>query len=329
MTTLLTAGILERLMEAFQQSMQKLLKDLCRDFERNYAADACTLGLQIDWFRRLGRSFTTSEYSNWKVVGWIESLNDLLYLVDIVTQVRQERSRREIAQQLRAEFREKFYEHGYADEIFPDGKPDPRMLLPRLTTLCQRLAQEITQESVCLAPRLACDWVARHRSDAWLVPCDLRANVERVELPWGCAIGTMGIFYEAIGQARTALQRAEGQGKLVIAASGIDLLIGDRAYPMLECGRHERWHWRRLVPVALRKSRYGSVVLGPTLVYGKDKTPIGVRPTKPEAAERMRRALSAIAAAWPEGDRLLALLTSRIVPLNAKGVVSFSYRHRP
>ena len=80
MTTLLTAGILERLMEAFQQSMQKLLKDLCRDFERNYAADACTLGLQIDWFRRLGRSFTTSEYSNWKVVGWIESLNDLPYL---------------------------------------------------------------------------------------------------------------------------------------------------------------------------------------------------------------------------------------------------------
>ena len=86
MTTLLTAGILERLMEAFQQSMQKLLKDLCRDFERNYAAYACSaLGLPIDWFRRFGRSFTTSEYSNWKVVGWIESLNDLLYLVDIVT----------------------------------------------------------------------------------------------------------------------------------------------------------------------------------------------------------------------------------------------------
>ena len=26
---------------------------------------------------------------------------------------------------------------------------------------------------------------------------------------------------------------------------------------------------------------------------------------------------------------MLALLTSRIIPLNAKGVVSFSYRHRP
>lgn len=329
MTTLLTAGILERLMEAFQQSMQKLLKDLCRDFERNYAADACTLGLPIDWFRRLGRSFTTSEYSNWKVVGWIESLNDLLYLVDIVTQVRQERSRREIAQQLRAEFREKFYEHGYADEIFPDGKPDPRMLLPRLTTLCQRLAQEITQESVCLAPRLACDWVARHRSDAWLVPCDLRANVERVELPWSCAIGVAGVAYEAPAPVRLALKRAGGRAELLITPSGIELLLGDRAYPVVHYGARERWHWRRLVPVVLRDTPYGRLVLGPTLIYGKDKMPVGVRPTRPDVARRMRRALASIASAWPEGDRLLALLTSRIVPLNAKGVVSFSYRHRP
>ena len=33
--------------------------------------------------------------------------------------------------------------------------------------------------------------------------------------------------------------------------------------------------------------------------------------------------------AWPEGYRNLARLTNRIVPLKAKGVVSFSYRHRP
>jgi HEXXH motif-containing protein len=81
--------------------------------------------------------------------------------------------------------------------------------------------------------------------------------------------------------------------------------------------------------VLLRTSRYGTLVLGPTLVYGKDQTPVGVRPTTAEAAMRMRQALSAIATAWPAGDRLLALLTSRIVPLKATGVVSFSYRHRP
>ncbi|ULA58219.1 MAG: hypothetical protein LZF60_30013 [Nitrospira sp.] len=327
--TVLDARMLERLMEEFRRSMQGLLKDLCRDFTRNYADAVCTFELPIDWFLSLGRALPQAEYGNWKVVGWIESLNDLLYLVDIVTQVRQERSRRDIAEQLRAEFREKFYEHGYADEIFPRGKPEPRLLLGRLTVLCHRLAREITQESVCLAPRLACAWVEKQRRDAWLLPCDLAANVERVELPWGCAVGTTGVFYEATGAVRSALQRAQGQGEFLITASGIELLVGDRTYPMMTCGSQERWHWRRFDPLPLRKSRYGSLVLGPTLVYGKDKAPIGVRPTKPEVAVRMRRALSVIAAAWPEGDRLLALLTSRIVPLKADGVVSFSYRHRP
>ncbi|HPV84049.1 MAG TPA: HEXXH motif-containing putative peptide modification protein [Nitrospira sp.] len=327
--TVLDARILERLMEELQQSMRGLLKDVCRDFTRNYAEATRTFALPIDWFLSLGQSLTQAEYSNWKVVGWIESLNDLLYFVDIVAQVRQERSRGDIAEQLRAEFREKFYEHGYADEIFPRGKPEPRLLLGRLTALCRRLAREITQESVCLAPRLACTWVAQQRQSAWVVPCDLTANVERVELPWGCAVGTAGLFYEATGAVRTALQRAEGQGEFLITASGIELLVGDRAYPMMKCGGQERWQWRRLDPLPLRKSRYGALVLGPTLVYGKDKTPVGVRPTKAEIATRMRRALVTIAAAWPEGDRLLALLTSRIVPLRAKGVVSFSYRHRP
>lgn len=327
--TMLTVGILERVMTAFQQSMRTLLTDLCRDFERNYAADACALGLQIDWFRVLGRSFTTADYSHWKVVGWIESLNDLLYFVDIVVQVRQERSRREIAEQLRAEFREKFYEHGYAEEIFPDGKPDARKLLPRLTALCQRLAREITQESLCLAPRLACTWVSQQQRDAWVVSCDLTANVERVELPWSCAIGTSGVSYEAPAPVQRALKRARGQAELLVTAAGIQLLVDDRTYPFVTYGAGERWSWRRLAPVVLRETPDGRLALGPTLVYGKDKTPQGVRPTKTAVVRRMRLALGAIASAWPEGDRLLALLTSRIVPLKARGVVSFSYRHRP
>jgi HEXXH motif-containing protein len=56
---------------------------------------------------------------------------------------------------------------------------------------------------------------------------------------------------------------------------------------------------------------------------------VAVRPTRPEVASRMQRALDVIESAWPEGNRLLRLLTSRIVPLKASGVVSFSYRHRP
>jgi HEXXH motif-containing protein len=39
--------------------------------------------------------------------------------------------------------------------------------------------------------------------------------------------------------------------------------------------------------------------------------------------------LSVVQEAWPEGDQLLTTLTSRIIPLRAKGVVSFSYRHQP
>lgn len=310
--------------------MRGLLKDLCRDFERNYAEASRTFQLPIEWFRTLERSLTPAEYGNWKVVGWIESLNDLLYFVDIVVQVRQERSRRDIAAQLRAEFKEKFYEHGYADEVFPNGTPEPRRLLSRLTGLCQRLAREVTQESVCLAPRLACQWVAMQRREkVWLVPCDLNANVERVELPWVCAVGATGLCYEAPRLVRQALTRAGGQAEFMIKESGIDLLAGGQPYKMVEYDDAERWHWRRIDPQGLRDTDDGALSLGPTLVYGKEKTPMAVRPTRPEVATRMQRALSVIESAWPEGDRLLVLLTSRIVPLKASGVVSFSYRHRP
>lgn len=151
------------------------------------------------------------------------------------------------------------------------------------------------------------------------MPCDLSANVERVERPWSCAIGTAGVAYEAPAPVRLALRRTGGQAELLVKPSGIDLLVGDRSYPVVAFGSRERWQWRRLAPVVLRNTPYGPLMLGPTLVYGKDRTPVGVRPTKPEVARRMRRALAAIGSAWPEGDRLLAMLTSRIVPLKAKG----------
>ncbi|MBA2486571.1 MAG: hypothetical protein H0V35_10830 [Nitrospira sp.] len=327
---LMDTRFLERLTSEFRRSMHGLLKDLCRDFERNYAEESRTFQLPVKLFQAIERSLTPAEYANWKVVGWIESLNDLLYFVDILIQVRQERSRRDIADQLRAEFREKFYEHGYADEVFPNGTPEPRRLLSRLTGLCQRLAREVTQESVCLAPRVACRWVAmRQRKKAWSVPCDLNANVERVELPWVCAVGTTGLCYEAPRLVQQALTRAGGQAKFMIEEARIDLLVDEQIYAMVEYGDAERWHWRRLDPQRLRETDNGALSLGSTLVYGKEKTPLAVRPTRPEVATGMQRALSVIEAAWPEGNQLLGLLTSRIVPLQASGVVSFSYRHRP
>ena len=71
------------------------------------------------------------------------------------------------------------------------------------------------------------------------------------------------------------------------------------------------------------------MTVGPTLVYGRDRQPRTVTQTEQKQVERISRAWETIQEAWPDGQRVLALLTSRIVPLKAKGVVSFSYRHRP
>ena len=328
--TLLDARFIEHLMAEFRRSMRGLLKDLCLDFEQNYTAATRALHLPIEWFRRVERTLAPAEFSNWKVVGWIESLNDLLYFVDILGQVRQERSHRDIAEQLYAEFKAKFYEHGYADEIFPHGTSEPRRLLSRLTVFCRRLAREVIQESVCLDPQLACDWVATQQAKKiWLVPCDLSANLERVELPGVFVIGTTGLCYEAPRPVRRALTRAGRQAQLKIKPSGLDLLVGKQAYAIVEFGDTVRWHWRRIDPHLLRNASHGALSLGPTLVYGKEKTPVAVRPTRPEMAALMQHALAVIEAAWPEGNQLLRLLSSRIVPLKASGVVSFSYRHRP
>ena len=72
-----------------------------------------------------------------------------------------------------------------------------------------------------------------------------------------------------------------------------------------------------------------SVTVGPTLVYGKDRRPRTVKVTDRQHVDRIARAWQTIQLAWPEGHEILAVLTSRIIPLQAKGVVSFSYRHRP
>jgi HEXXH motif-containing protein len=54
-----------------------------------------------------------------------------------------------------------------------------------------------------------------------------------------------------------------------------------------------------------------------------------VAPTKPKQIARIARACGLIKEAWPDGYELFELLTTRIIPLKAAGVVSFSYRHRP
>ncbi len=326
---LMDERFLRRLKMEFHRSMRKLLKDICRDLERNYAEAAKAFRLPIEWYLQIAGALTLEEFGDQKVVGWIEALNDLLYFIDIANQVHRERFRREIAEQLRAEFKEQFYEHGYADEIFPQDRPEPGRLLSRLTALCRRLSREATQESICLAPSLACQWVAARRpGQTWMVSCDFSPNLERVERPGVCVVGTCSLSYEAPRPVRQALARAGGQGTFKIKASGIDLLVNKQSYAMVEYGGVTRWHWRRIDPPLLETGR-GALSIGPTLIYGRQKSVLTVRSTKPEVVTRMQCALSVIESAWPEGFRLLTLLTSRIIPLKAPGVVSFSYRHRP
>ena len=115
---------LEELMLEFRGSMRGLLRDLCRDFERNYAEPARTLHLPIEWFRMIERSLGQAEFSHWKVVGWIESLNDLLYFVDILHQVRQERSRRDVAEQLARSSRRSFMNMDMPMRYSRTGRPN-------------------------------------------------------------------------------------------------------------------------------------------------------------------------------------------------------------
>lgn len=321
--------ILEQLMQQLRRSMRGLLLDLCRDFGSSYAGDARRLGLPVEWFQELAGELPLNSFSHWKVVGWIESLNDLLYFVDVLAQVRRERDRGEIAAQLHVEFREKFYENSYADEVFPKGRPEPRRLLPRLDALCRRLARETTQESVWMAPEAACRWVAARGGRTWRVPCDFSANMEQVELPCTPTVGTQGRSYGLARPLRQVLTRVGLQGELMVRPSRIDVSVRAQSRLILDAGSPPRWSAGLHEPVILRQTRYGGLVLGPTLVYDRHRSPTAVRPSPSSAASRIRSALHAIETAWPQGNDWLALLTSQICPLRAKGVVSFSYRHRP
>ena len=90
--SLLDTAQLGRVKNEFQRSMRKLLSDLCHDLERQYAGLADRLGLPTQYFLFLTQAFEGPVYSNWKVVGWIEALNDLVYFLDVLAQIRKERN---------------------------------------------------------------------------------------------------------------------------------------------------------------------------------------------------------------------------------------------
>ena len=321
---------LAHLTDEFRLSMRRLLQDLCRELQTDYQDLSSRLELPVGLFQLLGQSLKVETYSNWKIAGWIEALNDLVYFLDILQQWESEQDRGEFTEQLFTECQEKFFENSYLDDLFPLGRPRITGLEQRLTRLCQRLARELTQESLFFDPTLAVKWCRQRKLPRWDVPGMLGDNFERAE-EWGAvSTGIAGEWCEAPKEVRGALKQSSGQVTFRVDGSGISVKIGRVVSPLWTgWGVQGEWHWKRQAAVTALETTRGPVTVGPTLIYGKDRQPRTVTRTEQKRVERVNRAWRTIQEAWPDGHEVLALLTSRIVPLKAKGVVSFSYRHRP
>jgi HEXXH motif-containing protein len=310
--------------------MSELLRDLCDDLEAHYRNPVESLQLPLDYFRFVGASLKLDDYSNWKVVGWIEELNDLLYFIDLREQFLGEQNPREFAADLLAECQEKFYENSYQEDIFPRGLPESTGLARRLSRLCVRLARQVTQESLFLVPGLPCLWLTQTRAGlkqpVWKVPCDLGENFERAELPGRVYVGLEGAYLDAPAVLRTRLVARSARTRFLIRQDGLSLAVGRALFPLWSREGQPPWHWSYVPPCPLG---FGQMTMGALLRYRKNLVPSRVVPSPSGLGERVRAALAVIERTWPEGARSLGLLTSRIIPLNARGVVSFSYRHRP
>ena len=327
---LLDVPLLARLQEEFRLSMRRLLDDLCLDLEGQYADVAKSLGVPVAYFRLLGHSLERDAYAHWKVVGWIEALNDLVYFIDLLQQIRGEENPRDFAAQLYTECEEKFFENSYLDDLFPRGVSQASGLDRRLNRLCARLTQELTQEALCLVPGLPMRWCASRRIPSWTVQIHLGNNVERAEIAGTMAIGMEGTIYEAPPSVKRLLKQSLGQPTISVRPQELTLKTGRAVMSLCTMrGKRLEWSWMHRPPVVAMDTRFGAVTVGPTLVYGKDRQPRSVTSTSANQVARIRRAWTIIQEAWPDGQEVLALLTARIIPLKAKGVVSFSYRHRP
>jgi HEXXH motif-containing protein len=327
--SLFDAQALTRLQTEFRRSMRRLLIGLCRDIERHYGDMAARLNLPVDYFRFLAHRLDDPSYSNWKVVGWIEALNDLVYFLDLVVQARHDRDQRRFAEQLFAECEQNFFENSYLDELFPLERAQARGLRGRLHWLCMRLALEVTQESLFFDPGWVLEWMRRHARRSWSVSGRLEPSFERAEQAFTVPIGIDGDMLMAPAVVRRALGRPSRRLMFLLSKDEIALRSG-RTFPLCDRrGTIMHWQWRRKEACVAAIATSGPVTIGPTLHYGKNRQPKSLSNTDAKQVVRIIRAWRTIRRAWPEGHAFLELLTSRIIPLKASGVVSFSYRHRP
>jgi HEXXH motif-containing protein len=319
-----------QLKNEFRLSMRRLLVDLCRELHADHADLTRELNVPTGFFDSLHSSLKSEAYSNWKVVGWIETLNDLVYLLDVLKQLKVEQNRSDFAIQLFDECQEKFFEHGYLDDLFPAGQPQANGLENRLLSLCRRLAQELTQESLWFDPFVPVKWCRQQKIGRWDVPGILEDNFEKAEISGTISVENTGAWCEAPKEVRRIVRQSSGRVVFQVDPTKISVKAGETVSPVWSgWGREGQWQWVCHPPTIAIHGEDETVTVGPTLVYGRDRQPRTVKPIDQRQVERIARAWQTIRLAWPEGHAVLALLTSRIVPLRAKGVVSFSYRHRP
>ena len=173
-------------------------------------------------------------------------------------------------------------------------------------------------------------WCASRKIPSWSVEVHLGDNVERAETAGTMAVGMDGAIYEAPPSVKRALKQSSGQATILVRPRELSLKIGRIVTPQCTMrGNRLEWSWTHRSPVVAMETRSGAVTVGPTLVYGRDRQPRMVASTSADQVVRIGRAWTTIKDVWPEGQEVLALLTTRIIPLKATGVVSFSYRHRP
>ncbi|WP_455378539.1 aKG-HExxH-type peptide beta-hydroxylase [Petrachloros mirabilis] len=199
----------------------------------------------------------------------------------------------------------------------------------RLQRLCTRLAGEVAQEAVFINPKAAIQWSRERGVTTWTVSGSLAHHFERAERTLTIPIGTGGDELIAPRSVVKAVGASAQRVDFEVSADGIALKKGCR---MSICSLQDseiEWHWFKRAAVKFATTPFGSSTVGPTLRYGKDRQPKDVVPTDSEQVARIAQAWKVIRQAWPEGHAVLELFTTRIIPLRAKGVVSFSYRHRP
>ncbi|MFO0775964.1 MAG: HEXXH motif-containing putative peptide modification protein [Nitrospiraceae bacterium] len=306
--------------------MRALLLSLCDDLA--VANDPVPSGL----CRTIAQRLELRDFDHWKVVGWIEGLNDFVYFLDVRTQFVRERDRQGFAEQLLADAQEKFYENSYLDDLFPVRRPEPARLTKRLANLCARLAEELTQEALFLVPEAACAWLHESGRRRWSCSGTLAAQLERAELAGTIPVGLDGAYLAAPPWFRRALQRSDSRVSFVVSPRAVHIQAGKETTRLFTADAATPWEWTLTPPrylIAPNAQWPRGLTLGPTLRYDRQRIARTVHRSSPELMVQLQRALASLAQAWPQGFELLATLTSRIVPLHARGVVSFSYRHRP